>query len=261
MTDYEHLIYQQRGPVTVITINRPERMNAIGPQTHSELVDAWGRFRDDDTALVGILTGAGERAFSAGGDLKAAFGGELDVGHSPDDGVLGPSRWTDIYKPTIAAVNGVAYAGGLEWACWTDMAIADEAATFGVTCRRWNIGLADGGTQRLTRILGYRRAIELIVTGRVIDAREAERIGLVNEVVPTGTCLRRAIELAETIARLPQPALRTDLEAARTGLGRPLDDGLRIEAECFNRSIGEPETLEGLRRFNERDHPDLARSL
>jgi len=261
MTDYQHLIYEQRGPVTVITINRPERMNAIGPQTHRELVDAWGRFRADDTALVGVLTGAGDKAFSAGGDLKAAMAGQLEIDVNPDDGVLGPSRWTDVYKPTIAAVNGVAYAGGLEWACWTDMAIADEHATFGVTCRRWNIGLADGGTQRLTRILGYRRAIELIVTGRVIDAREAERIGLVNEVVPTGTCLRRAIELAQTIAALPQPALRTDLEAARTGLGRPLDDGLRIEADCFSRSIYDAETAEGLRRFNERDHPDLARSL
>jgi enoyl-CoA hydratase len=256
MTDYEHLIYEQRGPVTIITINRPERMNAIGPQTHRELVDAWDRFRADDAALVGVLTGAGENAFCAGGDLKAAFGGELDVDASPADGVLGPSRWTDIYKPTIAAVNGVAYAGGLEWACWTDMAIADEHATFGVTCRRWNIGLADGGTQRLTRILGYRRAIELIVTGRVIDAREAERIGLVNQVVPSGTCVQRAIELAQTIAALPQPALRSDLEAARTGQGRPLDDGLRIEAQCFNRSILAPETFEGLRRFNERDHPD-----
>jgi len=170
--------------------------------------------------------------------------------------VLGPSRWTDIYKPTIAAVNGVAYAGGLEWACWTDLAIADEHATFGVTCRRWNIGLADGGTQRLTRILGYRRAIELIITGRVIDAREAERIGLVNEVVGSGTCLRRALELAEAVAALPQPALRTDLQAARTGQGRPLDEGLRIEAQCFNRSIFASETFEGLRQFNERDHPD-----
>jgi enoyl-CoA hydratase len=258
---YDHLLYEQRGPVTVITINRPERMNAIGPQTHRELVDAWSRFRDDDNARVGVLTGAGDQAFCAGGDLKAAMAGELPVDASPADGVLGPSRWTDIYKPTIAAVNGVAYAGGLEWACWTDLAVADEHATFGVTCRRWNIGLADGGTQRLTRILGYRRAIDLIITGRVIDAREAERIGLVNEVVPTGTCVQRALELAETIAALPQPALRTDLEAARTGQGRPLDDGLRIEAECFNRSIFEPETAEGLRQFNERDHPDLARTV
>lgn len=258
MTDYQHLINERRGPVTVITINRPERMNAIGPQTHRELVDAWGRFRTDDDALVGILTGAGADAFSAGGDLKAAMAGELEIDAAPADGVLGPSRWTDVYKPTIAAVNGVAYAGGLEWACWTDLAIADEHATFGVTCRRWNIGLADGGTQRLTRILGYRRAVELIITGRVIDADEAQRIGLVNEVVPRGTCLQRALELADSIAALPQPALRTDLEAARSGQGRPLDDGLRIEAECFSRSILQPETLEGLRRFNERDHPDLA---
>jgi enoyl-CoA hydratase len=256
MSEYQHLLYERRGPVTIITINRPERMNAIGPQTHRELVDAWDRFRTDEDALVGILTGAGEVAFCAGGDLKAAAAGELPPDASPADGVLGPSRWTDIYKPTIAAVNGVAYAGGLEWACWTDIAIADEHATFGVTCRRWNIGLADGGTQRLTRILGYRRAIELIITGRVIDAREAERIGLVNQVVPSGTCVRRAIELAETIAALPQPALRTDLEAARTGQGRPLDEGLLIEAECFGRSIATPETFDGLRRFNDRDHPD-----
>jgi enoyl-CoA hydratase len=266
MTDYEHLLYEQHGPVTVITIDRPERMNAIGPQTHRELVAAWDRFRTDDDALVAVLTGAGERAFCAGGDLKAAFEGDPpapvteeeraahDRGERP--GVLGPSRWTDVYKPTIAAINGIAYAGGLEWACWTDLAIADEHATFGVTCRRWNIGLADGGTQRLPRIVGFRRAMELILTGRVIDAHEAKEIGLVNEVVPSGSCVTRAVELAERIAALPQPAIRTDKEAAVRGFGRPLDEGLRIEAQCFNRSISSPETIEGLRRFNERDHPD-----
>ena len=264
--DYRHLLYETDGPVTVITINRPERMNAIGPQTHHELVDAWSRFRDDDRALVGILTGAGDRAFCAGGDLKAGVEGglydpgdraELDAhaaGERP--GVLGPSRWTDLYKPTIAAVNGVAYAGGLEWSCWTDLAIADQRATFGVTCRRWNIGLADGGTQRLPRLVGFRRAMELIITGRVVDSREALEIGLVNEVVPDGTCLQRAIELAHSIAALPQGAIRTDKEAAVRGSGLPLDEGLRIEAECFNRSIGEAATVEGLRQFNDRDHPD-----
>src|SRR5829696_2057362 len=269
MSDYEHLRYEQDGPVTIITIDRPERMNAIGPRTHTELVAAWDRFREDDDALVGVLTGAGEDAFCAGGDLKAAFAGEqvipltraeLDAharGERP--GVLGPSRWTDLHKPTIAAVNGVAYAGGLEWACWTDMAIADSHASFGVTCRRWNIGLADGGTQRLPRIVGFRRAMELIVTGRVIDAHEAERIGLVNEVVPSGTCVACAVELASRIAALPQPAIRTDKEAAVRGFGRPLDEGLRIEAECFNRLIDGPEMAEGLRRFNQRDHPDRAR--
>jgi enoyl-CoA hydratase len=263
---YEHLRYEQRGPVTLITIDRPERMNAIGPRTHRELVHAWDHFRGDDEALVAVLTGAGERAFSAGGDLKASFEGDPPVPITPAEraahergerpGVLGPSRWTDLYKPTIAAVNGVAYAGGLEWVCWTDLAIADQHATFGVTCRRWNIGLADGGTQRLPRIVGFRRAMELIVTGRVIDAEEALRIGLVNEVVPSGTCVERALELAAQIAALPQPAIRTDKEAAVRGFGRPLDEGLRIEAECFDRLLETPEILEGLRRFNERDHPD-----
>jgi len=256
---YEQISYAQDGPVTLITIERPERMNAIGARTHRELVDAWGRFRDDDDAYVAVLTGAGDRAFCAGGDLKSGVDGEpLELSGSAD-GVLGPSRWTDIYKPTIAAVNGAAYAGGLEWVCWTDLAIADQHATFGVTCRRWNIGLADGGTQRLPRIVGMRRAMELIVTGRVIDAGEALRIGLVNEVVPSGTCVERALELAREIAALPQPAIRTDKEAAVRGFGRPLDEGLRIEAECFDRSIFSEETAEGLRRFIERDHPDRVR--
>jgi enoyl-CoA hydratase len=262
----EYVHYEQDGPVVVMTIDRPERMNAIGPEVHEQLVEAWRRFRDAESALVGVLTGAGEQAFCAGGDLKSAFEGTPPAPTTPEeierhnrgeaDGILGPSRWTDIYKPTIAAINGVAYAGGLEWACWTDIAIADAHATFGVTCRRWNIGLADGGTQRLPRIVGFRRAMELIITGRVIDAEEALSIGLVNEVVPSGTCRERAVELAHRIASLPQPAIRTDKEAAVRGFGMPLDDGLRIEAECFNRLLETPEILEGLRQFNEREHPD-----
>jgi enoyl-CoA hydratase len=126
-----------------------------------------------------------------------------------------------------------------------------------VTCRRWNIGLGDGGTQRLPRIIGMGRALELIITGRVIDAQEAERIGLVNQVVPKGESLKVAMEMARFICGLPQPAMRTDKEAAVRGFGLPLEEGLRIEAQCFNRSIFQPETAEGLRRFIERDHPDF----
>jgi len=265
--EWEFVDYKQDGPVVTITFDRPERMNAIGPVMGAELVAAWTRFRDDDSALVGVLTGRGSEAFCAGGDLKDAFSGKApplgtlaeQAAHARGErpGVLGPSRWSDIYKPTIAAVNGVAYAGGLEWSCWTDLAIADAHATFGVTCRRWNIGLADGGTQRLPRIVGLRRAMELIITGRVIDAAEAQAIGLVNEVLPRGRALPRAQELAHSIALLPQPAIRTDKEAATRGFGRPLDEGLRIEAACFNTLINGPEILDGLRRFNERDHPDL----
>ena len=137
--EYEQIRYERRGPVAVITIDRPERMNAIGARTHRELVDAWTRFRDDDEALVAVLTGAGDRAFSAGGDLKSAPDGEPVVPPASRrsrpttagrrDGILGPSRWTDLHKPTIAAVNGVAYAGGLEWVCWCHLAVADEHAT------------------------------------------------------------------------------------------------------------------------------------
>ena len=209
--DYQEIRYEQDGPVTIITIDRAARMNAIDRATAAELLAAWTRFRDDPAARVAVLTGAGEEAFCAGGDLKAAFAGELVVPvvrrrgarARPSAGILGPTRWTDLHKPTIAAVNGVAYAGGLEWACWTDLCIADAHATFGVTCRRWNIGLGDGGTQRLPRIVGFRVAMELILTGRVIGAEEARRIGLVNEVVASGTCRERAVALAHSIAALP----------------------------------------------------------
>ncbi|MGF6401277.1 enoyl-CoA hydratase [Pseudomonas frederiksbergensis] len=255
--------YEVHGPIRVIRFNRPEKRNCIGPTTHLELVEAWTRFRDDPEALVAIITGAGDKAFCAGGDLEAGF--DL-VPSSPDEiaahdrgerpGILGPSRWTDIYKPVIAAVNGAAYAGGLEWACFADMRIAEEHASFGVTCRRWNIGLADGGSQRLPRIVGMGRAMELILTGKVICAAEALSIGLANEVVPTGQSLPRAMELAQFLCSLPQPAIRSDKEAAVRGYGQPLAEGLRIEAQCFNRSIHKEETREGLRQFLERDHPD-----
>ena len=278
---YQEIEYAQEGPVTIITFNRPEVKNCIGPRTHRELVHAFDRFRTDDNAKVAVITGAGDSAFCAGGDLKSNFHATEPTSHPDPDkavlcptepadiarhdrgeapGILGPSRWTDIYKPIIAAVNGVAYAGGFEWACYADMRVVEEHASFGITCRRWNIGLADGGSQRLPRIVGMGRALELIITGKVIDAEEAYRIGLANELVPRGASLARAIELAQFIASLPQPAILADKEAAIRGYGQDLREGLRIEAECFNRLLGRPESkaelFEGLRRFNERDHPD-----
>ncbi len=260
---FREIEYRKHHDIRIIRFNRPEAHNCIGPQTHRELIAAWSDFRDDDEAKVAIITGAGDKAFCSGGDLYA---GEALIPSSAEEialhnqgqapGIIGPTRWTDIYKPIIAAVNGVAYAGGLEWACFADIRIAEEQATFDVTCRRWNIGLGDGGTQRLPRIIGMGRAMDLIITGRIIDAQEALAIGLANEVVPKGQSLARALELASFICDLPQPAMLSDKEAAVRGFGRPLDEGLRIEAQCFNHSIHQPETAEGLRRFRERDHPD-----
>ena len=263
--NFTEIEYEKRGEVVIIRFNRPEVRNCIGVTTHKELVEAWTEFRDDASAKVAVITGAGDKAFCAGGDLQVREGDGLmpttesglaahERGEAP--GLLGPSRWTDIYKPIIAAVNGLAYAGGLEWACFADIRIAEEHASFGVTCRRWNIGLGDGGTQRLPRIVGLGWAMELIITGRVIDAAEAQRIGLANEVVPKGQSLERAVELAEFICALPQPAIRTDKEAVVRGFNVPLPEGLRIEAQCLHKSIKDPLTQEGLRRFRDRDHPD-----
>jgi enoyl-CoA hydratase len=263
---YTEISYEVKNETVVITFNRPEVMNCVGPVTHKELISAWQNFKDDKKLKVAVITGAGDKAFCSGGDLKAGLRGELIGNISEEDkqrhrdgkmpGFLGPTRWTDINKPIIAAVNGVAYAGGLEWACFADMRIAEEHASFGVTCRRWNIGLADGGTQRLPRIVGMGRAMELILTGKVIDAQEAYRIGLVNEVVEKGKSLDKALELATFLCTLPQPAMRTDKEAAVKGFGLPLDEGLKVEADLFMDSIYSPETYEGLKQFNERLHPD-----
>lgn len=271
---FEEIEYRAEGAIRVITLNRPRRMNAIGPRTARELSRAWRDFRDDPDALVAVMTGSGSEAFCAGADLHSVAaaipGSDSDeeplLDPSPAEreahrrgereGMIGPSRLTDIYKPIIAAINGVAYAGGLEWACFADIRIVEQHATFGVTCRRWNIGLGDGGTQRLPRIVGMGRAMELILTGRVIDAERALEIGLANEVVPTGRGLERALDLAGELASLPREAMRTDKEAAIRGYGLPLEDGLKIEAECFDRLLDTPAMAEGASRFVRRDHPD-----
>ena len=267
----ETVLYEEPSPgVRLITINRPEARNAIGPVESRLLFDLVGRFRDDDEANALVITGAGTEAFCAGADLKSVVamfdpdseieplydGSDLDAHPIPVEGNIGPTRWTGIGKPVIAAVNGAAYAGGLEWACLAHIRIADQHSSFGVTCRRWNVGLGDGGTQRLPRMIGMARALELIITGRVVGAAEAERIGLVNEVTESGRCLQRALALAAQISALPQPALRTDLEAALRGFGRPLEEGLAIEAALFNSLLDQPEIRAGSKAFVDRDHPD-----
>ena len=267
----ESVLYGEPSPgVRLITINRPEARNAIGPVESRALFEFLGRFRDDEEANVLVVTGAGTEAFCAGADLKSVVamfdpdskleplydGSDLDAHPIPAEGNIGPTRWTSINKPIIAAVNGAAYAGGLEWACLAHLRVADQHASFGVTCRRWNVGLGDGGTQRLPRMIGLSRALDLIITGRVVGAAEAERIGLVNEVTESGRCLERALELAAEISALPQPALRTDLEAALRGFGTPLEEGLAIEAGLFNSLLDQPEIMSGASAFVDRDHPD-----
>jgi enoyl-CoA hydratase len=236
--NYDTLIYEQDEHVVTLTYNRPDQHNAVSRRMNEELHHAWRRFRDDDGAFVLVITGAGETTFCAGWDLQDAS--ELTeapdwdrfrVGYWNSPGDCGYTRKTDITKPVIAAVNGYAFAAGLETALLADIRIAAENAEFGALERRWNIVGGDGMTVRLPLVVGYARAMELIITGRRIDVHEAERIGLVNEVVPRGRSLTRAQELAHEIAALPQGAIRSDKESVNMGIGRTLEERLRIEFE------------------------------
>jgi enoyl-CoA hydratase len=235
---YQTLLYEQSDHVVTLTYNRPEQHNAINSAMNAELHHAWERFRDDDEAFVLVLTGGGETTFCAGWDLQDAAElseiGDWDafrVSLYNSPGACGYTRKADVFKPVIAAVNGYAFAAGLETALLADIRIAAANAEFGALERRWNIVGGDGMTVRLPLVVGFAKAMELVITGRRIDAEEAARIGLVNEVVPSGMALARAQELAHQISALPQGAIRSDKESIMRGVGRTLEERLRIEAE------------------------------
>jgi enoyl-CoA hydratase len=236
--DYETLRYDQQDHVVTLTYDRPEQHNAVNRVMNRELHHAWQRFRDDDDAFVLVITGAGETTFCAGWDLQDAADlaelGDYDafrVSLHNSPGECGYTRKVDIFKPVIAAVNGYAFAAGLETALLADIRIAAENAEFGALERRWNIVGGDGMTVRLPLVVGFAKAMELIITGRRIGVDEAREIGLVNEVVPRGKALQRAQELAHEIASLPQGAIRSDKESVLRGVGQTLEERLRIEAE------------------------------
>jgi enoyl-CoA hydratase len=219
--------YERIGAAAVLTIDRPERRNAVDGPTAERLKDGYEQFVADDDARVMVLTGAGGIAFCAGADLKAieSFGPRLEDG----DGPLGFTRLNPP-KPTIAAIGGWCLAGGLELALWCDLRIADEGSKLGFPERRWGVPLIDGGTQRLPRIVGLGRGLDLILTGRIVDHDEALHIGLLTEVVPPGTCLQRALEYAEALAAFPQQTMLADRRAAIEGFGLPIADALAFEA-------------------------------
>jgi len=235
---YETLRYEHDDHVVTLTYDRPDQHNAVNRTMNRELHDAWQRFRDDDDAFVLVITGAGDTTFCAGWDLTDAAAleeppdyDEFRVSLYNSPGECGYTRKVDVFKPVIAAVNGYAFAAGLETALLADIRIAAENAEFGALERRWNIVGGDGMTVRLPLVVGFAKAMELIITGRRIDVNEAREIGLVNEVVARGRSLERAQELAHEIAALPQGAIRSDKESVLRGVGRTLEERLRIEAE------------------------------
>src|SRR6202030_2655091 len=199
---------ERNGPVTTVIINRPGARNAVNGPTAAALHAAFDEFDRDDTASVAVLWGDGG-TFCAGADLKSFGTAEANAVHRTGPGPMGPTRMV-LSKPVIAAVSGYAVAGGLELALWCDLRVAEQDAVFGVFCRRWGVPLIDGGTVRLPRLIGTSRAMDLILTGREVHAEEAERIGLANRVVPSGTARQAAEQLAAELAALPQTCLRHD---------------------------------------------------
>ncbi|MGH7417968.1 MAG: enoyl-CoA hydratase/isomerase family protein [Candidatus Rokuibacteriota bacterium] len=256
------VLYEQKDKVVTITMNRPEAMNAIDPETHQALVEAWIRFRDDDTAWVAILTGAGDKAFSAGADLKkmipAALSGGRSYNPSAHDGygLGGITRGLEIWKPMIAAINGFCLAGGLEQALACDFRLAAAHARFGLTEVRWAIMPGAGGTQRLPHAVGITKAMEMILTAEPIDAQEALRVGLINRIVPQPELMPAARALAETLCERGPLALRAAKEAVLRGLSLPLPDGLRLEAFLSGTLRGTEDAAEGPKAFAEKRKPN-----
>jgi len=255
MTDKVLVATEDR--VTVLTLNRPEIHNAVDGETAEAIGTAIEAFAADDAARVLIVTGAGQLSFCSGADLEH---GETLLGHRYTDkaGPMGFAAF-DPGKPVIGAINGYCFAGGMELAAWCDFRIAAANAEFGILNRRWGVPLVDGGTQRLPRIVGQANALYLIETGVRINAQRALVMGFVQEIVPAGEALKRALILAERIAGYPQASIHADRAASLSTFGMALADGLKIEAEMGRATLLDPEMAAGLERFASGDRPEPPR--
>ena len=236
---------ERDGPVTIVIIDRPHAKNAVDRATAEALADAFRAFDADDSARVAVLHGD-HGTFCAGADLKALASGTPNRVERDGDGPMGPSRML-LGKPVIASIAGHAVAGGLELALWCDLRVAEQTATLGVFCRRFGVPLIDGGTIRLPRLIGLSRALDLILTGRAVDANEALAFGLVNRVVPEGQARAAATQLAHQLAELPQAAMRADRMSAYLQHDLSLADALQQELALGSRALGE--AVQGASRF------------
>lgn len=227
------VLVEQDSPVTTIIINRPERRNAVDVETAHQLREAFEAFEQDEEQSVAVLCGTGE-TFCAGYDLKSVAEDGFDENSGlfdpAADGPMGPSRRL-LTKPVIAAVEGYAVAGGLELSLWCDMRVVSETGQFGVFCRRWGVPLIDGGTVRLPRLIGMSRAMDMILTGRAVDATEAFSFGLANRVVAAGQARAEAEKLAHEMARFPQLCLQADRRSAHSQWGMDIVDALNNEGQ------------------------------
>lgn len=256
--DLQNVLYEKRCGVAYVTVNRPKVLNALNARTWAELRVAFEDVRDDPAIHGAILTGAGDKAFIAGADIGGLAEAEaIDAERSSRFGQGVLDLIETLGKPVIAAVNGFALGGGCETAMACTLRIAVERARFGQPEVKLGVLPGGGGTQRLPRLVGKGRALQLILTGAMIDAQEAWRIGLVNEVVPADALIVRAEAILAEIAANAPVAVRLSLQAVNTGLDTNLDAGLALEAACFGLAASTADKAEGTRAFLEKRAPQF----
>lgn len=242
------LLVSDRGPITVVTLNRPEVRNCVDGETAVALAESIEAFRGDERKRALVITGAGDLAFCSGADLKNPLS-LLSHPYIDTASPMGFSR-LDPRKPTIAAINGACFAGGFELAAWCDFRISSENAEFGCLSRRWGVPYTDGGTQRFARIMGLGNALYLLETGARIGVKRAYEMGFVQEIVPEGQALERAMELATQIASYPNfPGIVAERGAVLSTFGLSLDEGLALEADTVRPTLASEELRSGLMRF------------
>lgn len=247
---------EQHGEILIVELDRPEVRNAVDSPTARRLADIFVEFDHDDSLGVAVFAGK-HGTFCAGADLKAVAAGTFEQFPTPTAPIdrhdqtapMGPS-YLRLNKPVIAAVSGYAVAGGLELSLWCDLRVVDEEAIFGVFCRRWGVPLIDGGTVRLPRLIGQSRALDMILTGRPVDAHEAERMGLANRVVAAGTARAEAVALAEQILKFPRLCMRNDRRSVYDQWDLSFDDAMVNEARLGWATLTSGETRSGAARFS-----------
>lgn len=247
--------YQKEGHMAIFTINRPEARNAFNTQMLQEMYESMIDFRNDGDLRVGIMTGAGEKAFCGGTDAKERLPILREYRGSPEATPANPMRGLELWKPLIAAVNGFALGMGLEIVLSCDIRIASENARFGLPEVTLGLIPGQGGTQRLPRMIPWCRAAEMILTGKIIDAQEASRIGLINEIVPSSELIPRAKEWAESICQAAPLAVRAAKEAMIRGCNMDLNDGLRLENALLSYLVSSEDFAEGIKAFAEKRKP------
>ena len=253
MADYETILVENKGAVTLIILNRPQALNALNSQVLDELIDAFGKFEADKSQLCAVITGSGDKAFAAGADIKE-MADKSSAEFYSEDFFAG---WTGklvkaVRKPWIAAVNGFALGGGCELAMMADFIIASETAKFGQPEIKLGVAPGMGGSQRLTRAVGKAKAMEMCLTGRMMDAAEAERSGLVSRVVPADKLLEETLKTAQTIASMPPLAAMMNKEMVDLAFETTLDTGLVIERRMFQVLTATEDKVEGMKAFVEK---------